>query len=109
MLADRPRTVPPMRGIQVLRRRADKETVTRGTSLRRVRPDRFRKSRGEATVEALTLRIAALVVERQHLRGASAADADLEQNRLRIARTQWELAHALIDRHLPGEPTHTPA
>jgi hypothetical protein len=28
--------------------------------------------------------------------------ADLERNRLQIARAQWELAHALIDRHLPS-------
>jgi hypothetical protein len=71
--------------------------------LRRVRPERFRKSRGEATVEALTLRIAALVVERQQLRSAHAGVADLEPNRLQIARAQWELAHALIDRHLRAQ------
>jgi hypothetical protein len=71
--------------------------------LRRVRPERFRKSRGEPTVEALTLGIAALVVERQQLRSANAGVADLERNRLRIARAQWELAHALIDRHLPSQ------
>jgi hypothetical protein len=71
--------------------------------LRRVRPERFRRSRGEATVEALTLRIAALVVERQQLRSANAGEAGLERNRLQIARAQWELAHALIDRHLPGQ------
>jgi hypothetical protein len=92
-----------MRGIQVLRRPADRTQVTSGTSLRRVRPERFRKSRGEATVEALTLRIAALVVERQQLRGSNAGEANLERNRLQIAGAQWELAHALIDRHLPGQ------
>lgn len=93
----------------MLRRPADRKPVTRGTSLRRVRPERFRKRRGEATVEALTLRIAALVVERQQLRGANAAVADLERNRLQIARAQWELAHALIDQHLPGEPSQSAA
>jgi hypothetical protein len=98
-----------MRGIQALERPADREPVTRGTSLRRVRPERFRKSRGEATVEALTLRIAALVVERQQLRIANAGVADLEGNRLQIARAQRELAHALIDRHLPGERARTAA
>jgi hypothetical protein len=92
-----------MRGIQVLQRQADRKHVTRGTSLRRVRTGRFRKSRGDATVEALTLRIAALVVERQQLRGTKAGVADLERNRLQIARAQWELAHALIDRHLPSQ------
>jgi hypothetical protein len=60
-------------------------------------------------VEALTLRIAALVVERQQLRGANVGVADLERNRLEIARAQWELAHALIERHLPGRATQTAA
>jgi hypothetical protein len=47
------------------------------------------------------VRIAQLVAERQELRARGAADGSLERNRLRIARAQWELAHALIDRHLP--------
>jgi hypothetical protein len=55
-------------------------------------------------VEALTLRIAELVAERQELRNQGAASASLERNRRRIARAQWELGHALIDRHLP-EPS----
>jgi hypothetical protein len=98
-----------MRGIQVLRRPADRRPVTRGTALRRVRPERFRRTRGAATVEALTVRIAALVVERQQLRGANAGAVELERNRLEIAGAQWELAHALIDRHLPSESTQTAA
>jgi len=56
-------------------------------------------------VEALTLRIAALVVERQQLRGANAGMAELERNRLQIARAQWELAHALIEQHLTAAQT----
>lgn len=52
-------------------------------------------------MESLTLRIAELVAERQELRTRGAADASLERNRLQIARAQWELGHALIDRHLP--------
>jgi hypothetical protein len=52
-------------------------------------------------VEELTLLIAGLVVERQGLRRRGASGAALERNRLRIARAQWELGHALIDRHLP--------
>jgi hypothetical protein len=87
----------------VLEDPADRKPVTRGRSLRRVCPERFRRSRGQATVEALTRRIAALVVERQQLRGENAAVADLERNRLQLARAQWELAHALIDQHLPGQ------
>lgn len=52
-------------------------------------------------MEALTLRVGALVVERQELRIRGASLASLERNRLHIARAQWELGHALIDRHLP--------
>jgi hypothetical protein len=26
----------------------------------------------------------------------------LEENRVRLSRSQWELSHALIQRHLPG-------
>ena len=40
------------------------------------------------------------LVERQELRIRGASDTSLERNRLQIARAQWELGHALIDRHL---------
>lgn len=69
--------------------------------LRHLRPARFRRSRTRADVEVLTLRIAGLVVERQQLRGRDASLASLERNRIQIARAQWELGHALIERHLP--------
>ena len=52
-------------------------------------------------METLTLRVAELVVERQELRIRCASTASLERNRLQIARAQWELGLALIDRHLP--------
>ncbi|MGZ4256493.1 MAG: hypothetical protein ACXVRE_01870 [Gaiellaceae bacterium] len=52
-------------------------------------------------VETLVDRIEELVAERQELRTASAPTAAIERNRLQIARAQWELAHALIDRYLP--------
>lgn len=52
-------------------------------------------------MEALTLRVAQLVVERQQLRVQGASAVSLERNRLQIARAQWELGHALIDRYLP--------
>lgn len=52
-------------------------------------------------MEALTLRVAELVVERQELRMRCASNIALERNRLQIARAQWELGHALIDRYLP--------
>jgi len=51
------------------------------------------------TVEALCQRHNELVFERQALRSSGAAAAALEQNRLKIVQCQWELAHALIDRH----------
>jgi hypothetical protein len=90
-----------MRGLHFRRLEADREGVARGSSLRHLRPARFRRSRNRATVELLTIRIAGLVAERQTLRTAGGAPAALERNRVQIARAQWELAHALIDRHLP--------
>jgi hypothetical protein len=70
-------------------------------SLRHLRPARFRRRRAGASVEALTLRVAGLVADRQQLRERDASDTELERNRIQIARAQWELGHALIDRHLP--------
>jgi hypothetical protein len=82
--------------------------VARGTSLRRLRPARFRRRRVRATADELTTRIGRLVAERQELRARGASEASLERNRLQIARAHWELAHALIDRHLP-EPAQSAA
>lgn len=82
--------------------------MARGTSLRRLRPARFRRRRVRATADELTTRIGRLVAERQELRARGASEASLERNRLQIARAQWELAHALIDRHLP-EPAQSAA
>ena len=79
---------------------ADRPFVARGMSLRHLRPARFRRRRADSSVEALTLRISALVAERQQLRERGANDTALERNRIQIARAQWELGHALIDRHL---------
>jgi hypothetical protein len=77
-------------------------------SLRHLRPARFRRRRAAASVEALSLRVAALVSERQQLRDRGASETALEKNRIQLARAQWELGHALIDRHLP-EPASQPA
>jgi hypothetical protein len=82
---------------------ADTPSVTRGTSLRHLRPARFRRRRASESVEALTLRLGLLVAERQQLRDRGASATALERNRLQVARAQWELSHALIDRHLPAE------
>ena len=80
---------------------ADRPFVARGMSLRHLRPARFRRRRAAASVEALTLRVAELVSERQQLRERGASETALEKNRIQLARAQWELGHALIDRHLP--------
>jgi hypothetical protein len=86
-----------------MRGAADRPLVARGMSLRHLRPARFRRRRGAASVEALTLRVAELVAERQQLRDRDASDTALERNRIQIARAQWELGQALIDRYLPAE------
>lgn len=66
-----------------------------------MRPARFRRSRRPASADELAARVAELVAERQRLRDRGAGESALERNRLQIARAQWELAHALIERHLP--------
>ena len=86
-----------------MRGEADRTFVARGMSLRHLRPTRFRRRRAAASVEALTLRLGVLVAERQQLRERGASTKALERNRLQIARAQWELGHALIDRNLPAE------
>ena len=80
-----------------------------GAALRHLRPSRFRRSRNRASVETLVNRIGELVAERQELRVASAPPAAIERNRVQIAKAQWELAHALIDRYLPAEPAESAA
>jgi len=60
-------------------------------------------------VDNLTLQIAGLVVERQELRARGASIASLERNRLQIARAQWELGHALIERYLLRPATRSAA
>lgn len=77
--------------------------------LRPVAPARFRRGPIRNSVEALLERAAALAAERQTLRQRSASAAALERNRLRIARCQWELSHALIERYLPRRATQDAA
>jgi hypothetical protein len=74
-----------------------------------VRGPHFQRARNRDTVEALALGIAQLVVERQELRRTNASVAEIERNRVQIARLQWELAHALIDRYMPAEPAKSAA
>jgi hypothetical protein len=61
---------------------------------------RFRRSRS-SSVEALQERIGVLVARRQRLRDSGADAAALERNRRELARCQWQLSFALIERYLP--------
>jgi hypothetical protein len=63
-------------------------------------PSRFRR-RSTGSVESLTARIDELTSERQDLRSKQASAGSLERNRIKIARAQWELSYALIERYLP--------
>ena len=71
------------------------------TVLRPAVPSRFRRGHTRPTVEALLEQISDLTRERQRLRDLSATGARLERNRVKLARKQWELSHALIERYLP--------
>lgn len=44
--------------------------------------------------------ISRLTAERQRLRDQGVNRSRLERNRVKLARTQWELSYALIDRYL---------
>jgi hypothetical protein len=83
--------------------------MARGPVLKPLRRWRFLPSRQTPNVESLVLRISELVAERQDLRSAGAPQAAIERNRLQIARAQWELAHALIERYMQAEPARTAA
>jgi hypothetical protein len=71
--------------------------------MRAVANSSFRRRRGAASVESLEAQIGGLVAERQSLRERAAGAAVLERNRLRLARAQWELSHALIARYMPAQ------
>jgi len=77
-------------------------TTTMTTVLRPATPSRFRRGRTPHTVEALLAEISGLTAERQRLRDRGADAAKLERNRVKLARAQWELSHALIQRYLPA-------
>lgn len=67
-----------------------------------LRPIVSRRLPARETVESLTQRISTLTTERQVLRTNSATETALERNRVKIARAQWELSYALIERYLPS-------
>jgi hypothetical protein len=72
------------------------------TVLRPAIPSRFRRGHTRPTVEALLDEIAGLTAERQQLRDRGADTDRLERNRVKLARAQWALSHALIERYLPA-------
>ena len=47
--------------------------------------------------------ISGLTAERQRLREQGVGAGRLERNRVKLARAQWELSYALIERYLPTE------
>ena len=63
---------------------------------------RLRRRPAAPTVESLNDRLGTLTRERQELRSNGAGSVALEQNRVAIARAQWDLSYALIERYLPG-------
>jgi hypothetical protein len=77
-------------------------TTTMSTILRPATPSRFRRGRTHHTVEALLDEISGLTSERQRLRDRGVDPAKLERNRVKLARAQWQLSHALIERYLPA-------
>ena len=72
------------------------------TVLRPAVPSRFRRGHTRPTVEMLLEQISDLTLERQRLRDLGVSGARLERNRVKLARKQWELSHALIERYLPS-------
>jgi hypothetical protein len=74
---------------------------TTATALRPVVPSRFRRGHDRRSVESILEEISALTLERQRLRDTGVEGARLERNRVKLARKQWQLSHALIERHLP--------
>jgi hypothetical protein len=68
--------------------------------LRPAVPSRFRRGHLRPTVEALLDEISGLTAERQRLRDEGVDAVRLERNRVKLARKQWELSHALIERYL---------
>ena len=82
-------------------RRMPMMTLEMSATLRRpsVR-SRFRRGHSRPTVEGLLEEITRLTAERQNLRERGVNGSRLERNRVKLARKQWELSHALIDRYL---------
>jgi hypothetical protein len=78
------------------------KTKMNESDLRPTVPSRFRRGHSRPTVEKLLNEIEDLTAERQRLRERGADAGKLERNRVKLARAQWELSHALIERYLPS-------
>ena len=77
-------------------------TTEMSTLLRPATPSRFRRGQTHPSVEVLLEEISWLTAKRQLLRERGADSAKLERNRVKLARAQWQLSHALIKRYLPA-------
>jgi hypothetical protein len=77
--------------------------------LRPIAPARFRRRPVTESVEFLRERISCLCLERQSLRARGAGAVALERNRVQIARAQWQLSYALIERYLAAPAARTAA
>ena len=75
-------------------------TMEMSTVLRPATPSRFRRGNTRPSVEVLLEEISRLTADRQRLREHGADAAKLERNRVKLARAQWQLSHALIERYL---------
>ena len=75
-------------------------TEMSATLLRPAAPSRFRRGPKQRSVETLLDQIAGLTADRPRLREQGINGSRLERNRVKLARTQWELSHALIERYL---------
>jgi hypothetical protein len=73
------------------------------TVVRTTAPSRFRRGHARRSVETLLQEISDLTMERQRLRDTGVNGERLERNRVKLARKQWELSHALIERYLPSD------
>jgi hypothetical protein len=73
------------------------------TVVRTTVPSRFRRGHTRRSVETLLHEISDLTMERQRLRDTGVNGERLERNRVKLARKQWELSHALIERYRPSD------
>jgi hypothetical protein len=65
-------------------------------------PTRFKRGARHASVEVLMERTSELARTRQDLRQRGAGSVALERNRVALARAQWQLSLALIERYCPA-------